>query len=144
MLELFKSQKKTTQAKILVVDDEPDIVSTIQCRLEWCNCEVITAGNGKEGLEKAANEKPDLILLDTNMPVMGGHEMLKRLHEQPELKDIPVIMVTVVCGPQDIATASSYGIVDYVTKPFDFTDLMEKIANALKNKKVQQLAKTNS
>ena len=75
---------------------------------------------------------------------MGGHEMLKRLREQPELKDIPVIMVTVVCEPQDIATVSSYGIVDYVTKPFDFTDLMEKIANALKDKKFQQLTKANS
>ncbi|MHC4125263.1 MAG: response regulator [Planctomycetota bacterium] len=144
MLGLFKSRKKTAQARILVIDDEPDLVSTIQCRLEWCNCEVITAGNGKEGLEKAANEKPDLILLDTNMPVMSGHDMLERLREQPELKDIPVIMVTVVCEPQDIAIASSYGVVDYVTKPFDFTDLIEKIANALKNKKVLQLTKTNS
>ena len=145
MLGLFNAKKKITKTKILVVDDEPDLVSIIQSRLEWCKfCEVITAGNGKEGLEKATNEKPDLILLDTNMPVMGGHEMLKRLHEQPELKDIPVIMVTVVCEPQDIATALSYGIVDYVTKPFDFTDLMGKIANTLKNKKVQKLTKANS
>ena len=136
MLELFKSKKKTAQARILVVDDEPDLLSTIQCRLEWCNCEVITAGNGKEGLEKAANEKPDLILLDTNMPVMNGHEMLDRLRKHPDLKETPVIMITVICESQDIAIASSYGIVDYVTKPFDFTDLMEKIANALKNKNV--------
>ena len=140
MLELFKSKKETAQAKILVVDDEPDLISAIQCRLGWCNCEVITACNGKDGLEKAANEKPDLILLDTNMPVMGGHEMLERIREQPELKNIPVIMVTVVCEPQDIAIASSYGIADYVTKPFDFADLMEKIANTLKNKKFRQLA----
>lgn len=136
MLGLFKSKKRTAQARILVVDDEPDLLSTIQCRLEWCNCEVITAGNGKEGLEKAANEKPDLILLDTNMPVMNGHEMLDRLRKHPDLKETPVIMVTVTCEPQDIAIASSYGIVDYVTKPFDFTDLMEKIANALKTKNV--------
>ncbi len=132
MLEVFKSKKKKTgQAKILVVDDEPDLVSTIQCRLEWCNCEVITAANGKEGLEQAENEKPHLILLDTNMPVMNGHEMLKHLRGNSDLKDIPVIMVTVICEPKDIATASSYGIADYVTKPFDFTELMEKIAKAL-------------
>ena len=134
MLRLFKSKKKTAQARILLVDDEPDLVSTIQCRLEQCNCEVITAGNGKEGLEKAVNEKPDLILLDTNMPVMNGHEMLERLREHSGLKSIPVIMVTVVCEPQDIANASSYGITDYVTKPFDFTELMEKIAKALQKK----------
>lgn len=131
MLELFKSKKKTGRAKILVVDDEPDLVSTIQCRLEWCNCEVITAANGREGLEKAENDRPDLILLDTNMPVMNGHEMLKHLRGNSDLKDIPVIMVTVICEPQDIATTSSYGIADYVTKPFDFAELMEKVAKAL-------------
>ncbi len=137
MLELFKTKEKTTQARILVVDDEPDLVDTIQCRLEWCNCEVITAANGKEGMEKAANEKPDLILLDTNMPVMNGHETLKRLREHPDLKEIPVIMVTVICEPQDIATASSFGIADYVTKPFDFTELMEKITNTLEHKNIE-------
>ncbi len=137
MLELFKTKEKTTQARILVVDDEPDLVDTIQCRLEWCNCEVITAANGKEGMEKAANEKPDLILLDTNMPVMNGHEMLKCLREHPDLKDTPVIMVTVICEPQDIATASSFGIADYVTKPFDFTELMEKITNTLEHKNIE-------
>ena len=137
MLELFKSKKKTGQARILVVDDEPDIVDTIQYRLEWCHCEVITAANGKEGLEKAANERPDLILLDTNMPVMNGHEMLKHLREHPDLKDIPVIMVTVICEPKDIAIASSYGIADYVTKPFDFAELMEKIAKTLEHKNTE-------
>ncbi len=136
MLELFSSKKKTAKARILVVDNELDLVSTLQSRLEGCNCEVITAGNGKEGLEKAATKKPDLILLDTNMPDMNGHEVLERLREHPDLKEMPVIVVTVMCEPQDIATASSYGISDYVTKPFDFADLMEKITNALKNKNI--------
>jgi len=137
MLGLFKSKNKTDRARILVVDDEPDLVSAIQCRLQWYHCEVITAANGKEGLEKALNEKPDLILLDTNMPVMNGHEMLERLRKHPDLKNMPVIMVSVLCEPQDIATVFSYGIADYVTKPFDFTELMEKIANTLKNKNLK-------
>jgi len=135
MFGLFKSKKKSAQAKILVVDDEPDLVSTVQCHLKWCHYEVITAINGKDGLEKAVNEKPDLILLDISMPVMNGHEMLERLRKHPDLKDIPIIMITALCEADDIATVSSYGIVDYVTKPFDFTELMEKIANALENKK---------
>ena len=134
MFGLFKSKKKPSQAKILVVDDEPDYVSTVQCRLEWCHFEVITAVNGQEGLEKTINEKPDLILLDTSMPVMNGHEMLEHLKKNPELKNIPVIMVTALCEPQDITTASSFGIADYIAKPFDFTELMEKIANALDRK----------
>ena len=131
MLGLFKSKKKTDQAKILVVDDEPDLISTIQCRLEFCNYEVLTASNGKEGVDKAESEKPDLILLDTNMPVMNGHEMLQGLRRNPDLKDTPVIMVTAICEAQDIAAASACGISDYVTKPFDFAELMEKIAAIL-------------
>lgn len=62
--------------------------------------------------------------------------MLGRLREHPDLKEMPVIVVTVMCEPQDITTALSYGISDYVTKPFDFADLMEKITNALKNKNI--------
>lgn len=135
MFGLFKSKKKSAQAKILIVDDEPDYVSTVECRLGWCGYEVIIATNGQEGLEKAESEKPDLILLDTSMPVMNGHEMLERLRKNPELKDLPVIMATTLCDAQNISVASSYGVVDYVAKPFDFTESMEKIAGALQNKK---------
>jgi DNA-binding response OmpR family regulator len=134
MLGLFKSKKKTSRARVLVVDDESDIVSTVQYRLEFCEFEVITAANGKEGLEKAANEKPDLILLDISMPVMNGHEMLERLKNSPELKDIPVIMFTAYSDAKDVAKAVELGVADYVTKPFDFTELMGKISNALGNK----------
>ena len=134
MCGLFKPKKKHIQARILVVDDDPDYASTVQCRLEWCQYEVITAANGKEGLEKAVEQRPNLILLDTNMPVMNGHEMLERLRKHPDLKDIPVIMVTALCDVENIATASSYNVADYIAKPFDYTDLMEKIANALKDK----------
>ena len=140
MFGLFKSKKKSMQAKILVVDDEPDYISTIECRLEWCGYEVITAANGEEGLEKALDEKPDLILLDTNMPVMNGHEMLHRLRSNPVLKDIPVIMVTALCESQDIAAASSHGIANYVAKPFDFTDLIEKISNTIEEKRASSEA----
>lgn len=133
MLGLFKTKKKASQVKILVVDDEPDLVSTVEYRLKFANCSVVTATNGQQGLERAATEKPDLILLDTNMPGMNGHEMLERLRADPALKHIPVIMVTARCEPQDIAAASAWGISDYVTKPFDFAQLMDKIHAALKD-----------
>lgn len=135
MFGLFKSKKKDTRAKILVVDDEPDYLSTIQCRLEWHNYEVVTAGNGKEAIEKALSEKPALILLDTNMPIMNGHEVLERLRNTPELKETPVIMVTALCDVKDITKASSFGISDYVAKPFNFPQLMEKIEKALEKQK---------
>jgi CheY-like chemotaxis protein len=134
MFKLFGSKKKSERAKILVVDDEPDYITTVQCRLEWSHYEVITATNGEEALEKAVSEKPDLILLDTNMPVMNGHEMLEHLRRNPSLKDMPVIMVTARCEAEDVAAASAYGVADYVAKPFDFTELVEKIANALAKK----------
>ena len=134
MLGLFKSKTKTARPKILFVDDEADIVSTVECRLKWADFDVVTASNGKEGLDKAVSEKPNLILLDTNMPVMNGYEMLEQLRKNPQLKDVPVIMLTAMCEAQDIAKASSYGIADYITKPFDFTVLMEKITNILENK----------
>jgi len=134
MLNLFKSKKKTSHAKVLVVDDEADIISTVQYRLEFCEFDVITAVNGKDGLEKAAGERPDLILLDINMPIMNGYEMLERLKNNPELKSIPVIVVTAFSDARDITKAAEFGIFDYVTKPFDFPKLMEKISNALGNK----------
>ena len=135
MFGLFKSAKKSGKAKILIVDDEPDYLGTIQHHLEWSNYQTVVAVNGKECLEKALTEKPDLILLDTSMPVMNGHETLENMSNNPQLKNIPVIMVTAACEVDDIATASSFGIVDYIAKPFDFGELKQKIANALEGKK---------
>jgi len=132
-----KPKKKAGPASILIVDDEPDCISIIQCRLEWCHYQVITATNGEEGLQAAEKERPDIILLDTNMPVMNGQEMLERLRKHPILKDTPVIMVTALCEKQDIAAASAIGVEDYVTKPIDFTSLIEKISSILGNKKVR-------
>jgi CheY-like chemotaxis protein len=134
MFGLFKSKKKSGRPKILIVDDEPDYITAIQCRLEWSHYDVITASDGQEGLEKVMKERPDLVLLDTNMPVMNGHEVLERLKQHEELRNIPVIMVTALCEAQDVAKASSYGVADYVAKPFDFSDLVEKIAKALERR----------
>jgi CheY-like chemotaxis protein len=131
MFGLTKSKKKSIAAKILVIDDEPDLVSTVQCRLEWCKFDVVTASNGQEGLEKATSEKPELILLDIDMPGMSGHEVLEHMSNRPDLKGIPVIMCTALCEAEDIAKASSYGVVDYIAKPFDFSELVEKISNVL-------------
>ena len=131
MLKLFKSKRRTSQAKILIVDDEPDLVSTVQYRLKFAECDVVTAANGQEGLEKAESERPDLILLDTN----NGHEMLERLRADANLKDIPVIMLTARCEAQDIAAASAHGVSDYVTKPFEFVQLMDKIRGVLNDGK---------
>ena len=129
MLNLFKTKNKT--ATILVVDDEPDLVITIKNRLEWNKFEVETAANGAEGLEKAELVNPDLILLDCNMPVMSGLDMLQLLRQNKKLKKIPVIMLTAVSENYDIDTARLLGVAGYITKPFNFTQLLDKISDIL-------------
>ena len=136
MFGLCKKKGKTNRPKILVVDDDLDLVEIIQRRLEYYKWEVAAASNGKEGLEKAANEKPDVIVLDIKMPVMNGHEMLRHLRQHPELKDIPVIICSLSCKVQDITTASSYNISGYVTKPFYCMELIDKTLNILENRNI--------
>jgi len=139
MLGLFKpkekTEEKTGRVKILVVDDDAALLDTIRHRFKYCKWEVITAADGKEGLEKVESEKPDLIVVDIKMPVMNGHEMIRRLRGNRKLKDIPVIMCTMSNKVQDITTAASYNISGYITKPFDYTELTQKIINTLKEVK---------
>ncbi len=134
MLGLTKSKKETTKTRILVIDDEPDVVKMVQYRLNSFGFEVVAATNWEEGLEKAANEKPDLILLDINMPVVDGFGILERLRNHPDLKNTPVIILTACSERSDVVKATSLGIADYITKPFDCAELSEKITNALENK----------
>ena len=117
--------------KILFVDDEQDILRVVTVTLEKYGYEILTAVDGKEGLKIAANDRPDVILLDKAMPIMDGPEMLQQLRSTPELKDIPVIMLTARCDPQDITAVRPYNVSSYVTKPFDPTDLSNRIEDAL-------------
>jgi two-component system, OmpR family, alkaline phosphatase synthesis response regulator PhoP len=121
--------------KILIVDDEKDILRIIAFSLEKWGYEVITADNGKEGLDKVACENPDLILLDAGMPVMNGFEMLEHLYKNPDFRHIPVIMLTANSDPKSIDIARAYNILEYVTKPFDPIELRERIENVLSHSK---------
>ena len=128
-------KKKGDKTKILVIDDEPNIVQTLQDRLEMNEYIVVTAGNGKEGLEIALIEEPDIILLDVIMPIMDGHEMLEALRKHPEGKDIAVIMLTARSQTKDITRANACGIEDYIVKPFDLSELLEKIESIVESRK---------
>jgi two-component system alkaline phosphatase synthesis response regulator PhoP len=137
MFEFFGLMKsKAKKAKIMVVDDEPNIIQTLQDRLEMNDYTVISACNGKEGLDKAINEKPDIVLLDVIMPIMDGHEMLERLRKTEAGKSIAVIMLSARSQTDDIARASACGIEDYIIKPFDLSELLAKIEAILEHKKV--------
>lgn len=135
MFDFLGIKKRTDKVKILVIDDEPNIVQTLQDRLEMNDYEVVTAGNGKEGLKKALQEKPDVLLLDVIMPIMDGHEMLEVLRKQPGGDFSSVIMLTARSQTQDIARANACGIDDYIVKPFDLSELLEKIEVVVEGRK---------
>ena len=135
MFEFFGFRKKADRTKVLVIDDEPNIVQTLKDRLEMNDYQVFTAGNGQEGLEWFERERPDVILLDVIMPIMDGHEMLEKLRRQDWGTDISVIMLTARSQAQDIARARSCGIEDYIIKPFDLSELLEKIENIVERRK---------
>jgi two-component system, OmpR family, response regulator len=131
MFGLFNRKKR---AKILLVDDDFSITQTLRERLEMCDYAVITACNGQQGLKKALAYKPDIVLLDNDMPVMDGREMLERLRENPSGRDICVIMVTAAGLIQDIDHADKCGVDDYILKPFKTHDLVLKIEAILENR----------
>jgi two-component system alkaline phosphatase synthesis response regulator PhoP len=135
MFDFFGFGKKTCKTRILVVDDEPNIVQTLKDRLEMNEYTVFTAGNGQECLNVAKEQSPDLILLDVIMPIMDGHETLENLRQQDWGKDISVIMLTARSQAQDIARAKACEIEDYIIKPFDLSELLEKIESILERKK---------
>ena len=135
MFDFFGIGKKSCKTKILVVDDEPNIVQTLKARLEMNEYTVFTACNGQEGLEVAKQEAPDLILLDVIMPIMDGHEALENLRQVEWGRDISVIMLTARSQVQDISRAKACDIEDYIIKPFDLSELLEKIESILEHKK---------
>lgn len=117
--------------KILFIDDEPDLVKVVAVRLEASKYRVITASDGKEGLEKARIENPNLILLDIMMPGMDGFEVLRELKRDPKTTDIPVIMLTAKGESQSLFKAQELQSTDYLIKPFEAEELLSLIKKYL-------------
>lgn len=110
--------------KILVCDDERHIVRLIQVNLERQGWTVVTAYDGKEGLEKVKSEHPDLLVLDVMMPYLDGFEVLKAVRKDPTTRDLPVIMLTAKAQDMDVFTGYSAGADMYLTKPFNPMELV--------------------
>ena len=121
-----------SQHAVLMIDDEASARKLAKLLLEREGYEVLTASNGEEGLILAKVKQPDLILLDVVMPKMDGYQTLKRLREDQDVKQIPVIMVTARGTEHEIATSFRLGAVFHVDKPYETKDLLQKIAVALK------------
>ena len=114
--------------KILLVDDEKDMIEVTKTRLESNGFEVVCAYDGLDALNKVKEVRPDLVLLDLFMPVMHGYEVCRNLKEDPDTKDIPVIFFSAGHRRKSCPKeAKDAGAVDFVVKPFDVDELVDKI-----------------
>jgi CheY-like chemotaxis protein len=117
-------------ARILIIDDEADVVDLVEYLLQRAGHEVLQARDGKEGLERVRNEKPDLIVLDIMMPEMDGYTMNQHLLANAAVSHIPVIVLTARGGLQD-QSALAPNIQFHLEKPFDPQDLKDCIDKIL-------------
>jgi DNA-binding response OmpR family regulator len=124
--------------KILVIDDLPENVFLLQDRLESEGYEILTAYDGKTGINKAISELPDLILLDVMMPEMNGIEVCKTLVSNPSTVNIPIILVTAKAGAEDTKEGLGAGAFDYIKKPFNKVELLARVNSALKLSEAQK------
>ncbi|HXX59394.1 MAG TPA: response regulator transcription factor [Dehalococcoidales bacterium] len=117
--------------KILVVDDAPEIVEvvTICLQLRWGHATVLSAGTGTKGLMIVDSEKPDLVVLDVNLPDIDGFEVLQKIRQT---STVPVVMLTVKGKDTDIAHGLELGADDYVIKPFSNLELIARLENAMR------------
>jgi twitching motility two-component system response regulator PilH len=131
----LRSSKNTSMPKILIVDDDPDFVSATKIVLEKHNHQVITASNGDSGVARAKNDQPDLIILDIMMDaVLDGLSVSQRMHDDIELMDIPIIMVTSIANT-DYAdlfpTDETIHINAFMSKPISPDDLIRQVEKNL-------------
>ena len=117
--------------KILIADDEIDIVETLQFMLEVEGFECITAYNGEDALNLAKREMPDLLILDVMMPKINGYKVCRLLKFDIKYKNIPILMVTARSQEEDKAIGEETGADEYITKPFEINDVVEKVKKYL-------------
>ncbi len=117
--------------RVLICDDDPVILRLLEVNLELEGYEVLTAHHGEEALEIANRELPDLVILDIMMPRLDGYQTCERLKNADETKDIPVVFLSAKAQASDIEKGKTYGVADYLTKPFDPDTLVETIERLL-------------
>lgn len=122
-------------AKVLVVDDEPNVLRSLVQYLTIEDFEVETASNGEEALEKVESFIPELILLDVMMPGMDGFEVLDKIKAMPQFTETPVIMLTAKDQSSDVLKGYQSGATSYLVKPFNLDELVETINQTLAGSK---------
>ena len=117
--------------KVLIVEDYPDMRELLGRVLEGLGYAVVLASHGKEGVEKAIAEKPNLILMDMMMPIMDGWAAARALRSNPETREIAILAITALIGPHDLRACLDAGCNGYIIKPFSFANLHSKIRGLL-------------
>jgi len=118
-------------ATVLVVDDDPGIRQLLQMSLETEGYLVLTANDGADGLERARTARPDLMVVDVMMPKMNGLDVARTLKADPETATIPIILLSARAQAGDLRAGTATGADDYVTKPFDPLDLLDRVSRLL-------------
>ncbi len=118
--------------KILIVDDEADVVRLLQFRFEKEGFDIISAGDGQTALALVEEEMPDLVVLDIMMPLMDGMEVLRQIRSRRATSRVPVIMLTAKTASPTVDQARQLWVSDYIMKPFDPEALVVKAKKALK------------
>jgi CheY-like chemotaxis protein len=131
-------------ATVLVVDDEPNIVTLLETWLETIGCTVVSASDGEKGVAKAKEVLPDLILMDGMMPRMSGFDACRLLKSEESTRDIPLIFLTVQGEVQDVVKGLELGAHGYMTKPFKPQELLARVRSTLKIKQIQDRLKQHT
>jgi two-component system alkaline phosphatase synthesis response regulator PhoP len=131
---------KPKKAKVLVVDDEEDIIEVISYNLEKEGYQVLRALSGEEAIEKVLSSKPDLVILDLMLPGIDGLDVCRELKQKPELSLIPIIMLSARGDEADIVSGLELGASDYITKPFSQRILSARIKSVLKRSAINASA----
>ena len=129
---LYSTLEREIMKKILIVDDEQDIVESLKFVLEASNYTCYSAYNGEDGLKLAKEIVPDLIILDFLMPKINGYKISRLLKYDAKYKDIPILMVTARSQEEDKLIGEETGADEYITKPFELDTVVKKVEEYLK------------
>jgi DNA-binding response OmpR family regulator len=116
-----------TPRKVLIVDDEPNIVTALEFLLKRSGYEVLLATNGAEALEQVERNRPDVVLMDVMMPIKSGFEVCQRMRERPELSHVKIVMLSAKGSEAEVNKGLSLGADLYITKPFSTQELVATI-----------------
>ena len=116
---------------VLVIDDDPVILKLLEVNFQMEGFDVVTAGDGEEGFERARSDQPALIVSDIMMPKVDGLELVHRLKADPDTAGIPVILLSAKAQASDVRKGIEIGADDYITKPFEPLELVERVHKLL-------------